>query len=404
MQLKTPISLPLNTNQPLGTSDQHHQEQQVSPVLAVLSSEHPTIEEQQYVEGQRFLGVKLQTPISLPLNTNKPLGTSDQHHQEQPVSPVTVVLSLAPKVTEVQQPASGQILQATDPLALALAQAPHQNAQPDSPAPDELDLEPSTTQQQKPVQQLDISDEVVLPLPLPSPNSPTELQQIREWHQQNLNLLLIHPTDVLEWYQKIYTACEEYLSENPSSFKTSYLIRDILFELQHKTDLDIIRAYMRLCPNPDKDIHILLLLKPNIPLIDEPFDEINALQDAPAELKPLYAQYKKLKINYPVEGALLLQAIQSLRIAKVMLSEPNSTISAKDIPSISQDPRYEALKRHRGFIKVLEAIEDFFRLIIGKITGQPEFEYNKRPCFFKTKSAQLVEDADLIIQSDLQPI
>ena len=161
---------------------------------------------------------------------------------------------------------------------------------------------------------------------------------------------------------------------------------------------------MRLCPVPEIDLNKLLSFKPDLPLVGEPFDEITELQDAPAELQPLYAQYRKLKKEHPIEGELLLQAIHSLHMAKIFIATPHSNISATQLPSLSRDPRYEPLKRHRGFFKVWEAIEDFCRMLIGKIMGQAEFEYTKRPCFFRTKSAQLVEEADLIIQKDLLTI
>lgn len=239
---------------------------------------------------------------------------------------------------------------------------------------------------------------------IPLTKQQIESQKRHSWHQQNLRLLQKQPSDVQEWYQNTYIACNDYLITNPASFKPSYLLRDILFELEHKLDLNIIRAYMRLCPNPAKDINNLLSLKPDLPLVHAPFDEKKELQDAPSELKPLYAQYIKLKQTYPVESELILQAIRSVRTVKLFMSMQNAKISTAHFPSLSQDPRFEPLQRHRGFFKIWEALEDFFRLIIGKVLGQAEYEFTKKPCFFKTKSAQLIEEADRMIQADLPPM
>ncbi len=257
--------------------------------------------------------------------------------------------------------------------------------------------------QRRSAEPLETKDDVGLKTNVSSSIIQSEFQKWQKCYQQSLPYLKCHPVEILQWYMDVYKAIEVNSNED-DSFQASHLMRDILFELQYKKDLDVIRAYMRLCPNPEKDLNRLLSLKPNLPLIDESSDEVTELQDTPTELKPLYAQYMKLKKDHPIEGKLLLQAIHSLRVAKIFIDMPNSDISIAQIPSLSEDPRYELLKRHRGFFKVWEAVEDFCRMLIGKIKGQAEFEYSKRPCFFRTKSAQLIEEADLMIQKDLLPI
>jgi hypothetical protein len=243
-------------------------------------------------------------------------------------------------------------------------------------------------------------DAIARTVVIPPPN---ESQKRQHWYQRSLAVLKHQPIEIQQWCMDVYKAVETYSTED-NSYKESHLIRDILFELQFRKDLDVIKAYMRLCPVPEKDLNKLLLLKPDLPLVGEPFDETIELQATPAELKPLYAQYRKLKNEHPIEGELLLQAIHSLHMAKIFIATPHSNISGTQIPSLSKDPRYEPLNRHRGFFKVWEAIEDFCRMLIGKIMGQAEFEYSKRPCFFRTKSTQLVEEADLRIQRDLLTI
>ncbi|CEG58831.1 hypothetical protein [Legionella fallonii] len=232
----------------------------------------------------------------------------------------------------------------------------------------------------------------------------TQLQQLEEYHQQITCLLSNHPSEVQEWYLNTGKALAAYLIKHPSSYKPSHVLRDILFDLQHSPNINIIQAYIRLCPLPEKDLDKLLSIKPNVPLVDEALDEENETELVPEQFKSLYTQYLRLKKDFPFEGKLLLQAIQSLRMAKALKETISPPLSIEQMPSLSLDPRYEPLKRHRGFLKIWEVIEDLYRWIVGKITGQAEHEYSKKPCFFKTKTAQLLEEADLLMQKDPPPI
>ncbi len=232
----------------------------------------------------------------------------------------------------------------------------------------------------------------------------SEIQKLEDYHQQISHLLTNCSVEIQQWYLETSKALGAYLIRHPSSYKPSYLLRDILFELLHSPDLNTIQAYMRLCPHAENDLEKLLAIKPNLPQVDEPFDEENVINDAPEQFKLLYEQYLKLRESHPLEGKLLLQAIQSLRMAKVFKDTPNSSLSIEHVPSLALDPRYEPLKRHRGFLRIWEAIEDLYRWIVGIIVGQAEHEYSKRPCFFKTRTAQLLEEADLMVQKDLPSV
>lgn len=225
---------------------------------------------------------------------------------------------------------------------------------------------------------------------------------IQKWHKENLGYLSKCPEDIQHWYKEVHGATKSLLEDESYCYKVSHLIRDILFELEHKKDHDVIRAYMRLCPNPAQDINKLLALKPSLLITDDSYDESNELMDCPVELKQHYEHYNKLKKDYPIEAELFLQAVRSVHMVKLYANLPNHKITMDQIPSLSTDPRYEPLKRHRGFLKVWEFLEDLCRLIIGKIKGQPEYEYEKRPCFFNTKSNKLIKEADCLIQ-DLLP-
>ncbi|MCL9683803.1 hypothetical protein [Legionella maioricensis] len=317
--------------------------------------------------------------------------------------PIKQLMSSDKIVSLLQQPLSAKEVH-DEPLVSIAPVLKSKQAPPlikDSPE-EQLSSLPPHSQREK-VEPLESADDMTLTLAMPSPTISNESQQRQNWYQQSLISLKYHPIDIQQWCMNVFNAVEKYTKED-DSYKASHLIRDISFELRFKKDLDVIKSYMRRCPVPEKDLNQLLALKPALPLSDEPFNDATDLLDVPLALRPLYEQCMRLKKEHPIEGELLLQALHSLRMAKILIDTPHSNISVTQVPFLSVDPRYEPLKRHRGFFKVWEAIEDFFRMLIGKIMGQAEFEYTKRPCFFRTKSARMIEEADLLIQKDLLPI
>ncbi|WP_298627593.1 hypothetical protein [uncultured Legionella sp.] len=223
-----------------------------------------------------------------------------------------------------------------------------------------------------------------------------------KWQSEIKGYILKREVDIQLWYKAVHAALQHPLTIESSCYKAAHLIRDILFELEHHNHNDVIRAYMRLCPDPARDIHKLLALKPSLLIIETLVDSDILLIDCPEQLKKYYRHYNKLKSAYPVEAELFIQAIQSLHIIQLYMELPEHDISTEQVPSLTNDPRYEPLKRHRGFLQLWELLEDLCRLVIGKITGQHEYEYVKRPCFFNTKSNQLLQEADTLIE-DLRP-
>lgn len=349
-------------------------EQHLSPSAVVLTPTQPLIaEEVKHAPTDRF---------SAPVSLTSPVHTLQKLGDKIPPANAVTLMSTQVLVTEEVHPIQ---LDLSAPVSPKVQKSP-------------------THIEQNPIEAPQSCDAINLTQTMPFTTKQTEYPKPHHWHLQIMSLLEQHPPAVKEWYQNIYISCEAYLMKNPTCFKPTYLIRDILFELQKKNDIDIINAYIRLSPNPEIDIRNLLSFKPNLPLTDQSIDEKTDLEEVPSELKPLYVQYIKLRKNHPIEGELLLQAIQSLHMAKHAMILSDSNISSVQVPSLSKDPRYDPLKRHRGFFKIWEAIEDLYRLIIGKIKGLQEHEYTKKHCFFRTKSAQLFEEADLVIQKDLQPI
>jgi hypothetical protein len=235
-----------------------------------------------------------------------------------------------------------------------------------------------------------------------SPKHQNLLNTIK-WHHEILGYLNKFPADIQNWYTEVYNKVRKELNSELYCYKAAHIVRDFLFEIEHKDNTDVIRAYMRLCSQPAQDIGPLLALKPSLLITDEPYNETDIMMDCPKELKKHYEHYATLKKEHPIEAELFLQAVRSVHMVQLYAKLPNRTITAEQIPSLATDPRYEPLKRHRGFIKVWEFLEDLCRLILGKIQNQPEYEYSKRPCLFNTKSHRLIKEADELIH-DLLPL
>ncbi|HAU0921447.1 TPA: interaptin [Legionella pneumophila] len=235
--------------------------------------------------------------------------------------------------------------------------------------------------------------------PLP-PSSILLKQKLDSFHVQNMEYIKQHSEEIQLWYKGLYDAAQSSCVNEALGLKALHLLKDILFELKNQNDLSVLLAYKRMCPNPLQDIQNILRLKPALPIVDESIDEEQQLKNWPEELQKFHQQYVKLKKEHPLEAELFIQAIHSLISIKHLMELPDAKTSNREaMPLITQDPRYEPLKRHRGFIRAWEYIEDFFRMLIGKLTGQDEYEYSKRPCFFKTRSHRLLEEVDTILHS-----
>lgn len=217
--------------------------------------------------------------------------------------------------------------------------------------------------------------------------------QLANWHRANIDALQKYSPELQSWYQELYARAESALMQTPYSQKYSHLIRDIFFELQIKKELYVIESYQSLCPTPQDDCTALLALKPEYVISEHFADELEKEQ-LPLPLMKLNNQYKQLKRKHPVAAELLLQTLQNLYCTwKKAKSSPTSSPR----PSLMDDPRYDVLKRQRGFLKIVQAIEDFYHWLEGKCLGQAEYEYRQKPSFFKTHSEVLVNEAELFV-------
>ncbi|CAM2753854.1 hypothetical protein [Legionella worsleiensis] len=223
---------------------------------------------------------------------------------------------------------------------------------------------------------------------------------IAKCHKEIKYYLQTHPEHMQKWYDAVYLQVKKLFCDELYSYKAAHIVRDILFELEHQHSLDVLDAYIRLCPDPEQDIRPLLALKPSLLIRDDSyFDETDILYDSPEQLKRLYQHYDVLNKKHPVEAELFLQAIRSVHIMLLYSKQTDQKLSAQQIPLFTADPRYEPLKRHRGFFRLWELLEDLYNLIWGKIHNLPEYKYCNQPCFFKTKSHQLIEEADELLQN-----
>lgn len=216
-------------------------------------------------------------------------------------------------------------------------------------------------------------------------------------HTKIVPLLTLYPSYIHDWYNSLYKAIiESSQYKDPLGVnRISYLLRDILFELEQKNDMEVLEAYMRLCPSPESDLGKLLSLKPAVPFMNDPFNELTDLDHRHEKIKEYYLQYIRLKKFYPVDAELYLHCLQILHLA----SHLTSSLRRDSMPQITQDPRYSPLRRHRGILYFWELFEDLIRTAIGKLRGLPAHQYTHMPCFFKPHSMVLLEELETQIQA-----
>ena len=242
------------------------------------------------------------------------------------------------------------------------------------------------------------SNQTIVEIPVEAPDCEIKTIQFMcsNTHNSISNIISIYPENMQQWYHDVYTLIKVN-NDKHSLIQSSHFLNDFLFELQKPRSDYIIEHYIKLCPEPHKGLKRLLALKPDFIVSDAQITPSNC----PRELHHLYKQYNTLKIGSPLEANLLMQVIQTLNSLYLIRKQThNSGPDSSDfLRSFHHDPRFNPLKRHRGFFKIWEAIEDFFRLIIGKFTKIPEHEYRKRPGFFRTRSDKMLEEAGLFLKS-----
>jgi hypothetical protein len=240
-------------------------------------------------------------------------------------------------------------------------------------------------------------EEIVVTPEVEDPNS----HLLSYYHNLNLSLISHHSTEVQRWYSSLYGAIEKASLDAKQNLKAIHLLKDILFEFQFKQDMNTINSYMRICPTPEEDFFALLKFKPAVAITESETDEEYIFDNCPKELQKFQDQFIHLKVSFPVEAKLFLQAMHSFILIRESIDQSKAKINPSNIPKLSEDPRFEPLKRHRGFIKVWEFFEDIFNWIVGNITQKVEHEYTNRPCFFRTRSSKLLDEADAITQTML---
>ena len=226
------------------------------------------------------------------------------------------------------------------------------------------------------------SEELSTEVPPMAPNYRDELEQLHYWHQKNMLALNQYSKEVKNWYLKLFNTSEQAIQNSIHCYKYVQLMRDVAFAFAHK--LDTISCYQRMCPQPQEQCDVLLALKPNVPIArGELFDSTGQL---PRHFHAALQHYRHLKVRHPLEAELLAQALHSL----LYVYQSQEQTVKTNLRYITDDPKYDLLKRHRGFLKVWQLVEDIINFIMGIIKGKAEQEQHK-PCFFKTRSLQLLE-------------
>jgi hypothetical protein len=245
------------------------------------------------------------------------------------------------------------------------------------------------------------------PLPIPQSIAPSlpilgendsgpnanELRRLQQWNILNSEQIKFCSPEIQQWYNELYALAERAAQQTPYCYQYSHLINDINLNFQRKANPYLLDEYRKICPKPNLDVSILLKLKPNVAVQEQSFEESSLMNELNPQLKKLFSHYQYLKAKHPIEAQLLLQATYSAHCV-IDCVQKSKVIEA---PTITSDPYYAPLKRHRGILKIWELIEDFFNLVVGKLVGKPVYEYSQRPCFFKTQSSRLLCEADLLI-------
>ncbi|KTD64734.1 hypothetical protein [Legionella spiritensis] len=201
------------------------------------------------------------------------------------------------------------------------------------------------------------------------------------------------PPDWYRWYRRLYEVLINQDGDEKLKLQSIQLLRDIHFELQHpdaSAPYAVLQRYRQLCPDPERDCDTLLALKPALPINP---DDLSPLKNEKLQeqLQRLQRQQGKMADNHPREAALLKQATDNLHQIALQIEDGSPEDLPENFINNLNDPRYESLQRHRGFLKIVEWLAEFCTSILGLIRRQPEENYRHRFFFVPTHTTQLLE-------------
>lgn len=227
------------------------------------------------------------------------------------------------------------------------------------------------------------------------PASPENSYQepLDSWDESISKLLYQIPIDLKQWYQHLFLALQEQANDDKSFLQIIQLLRDIHFELkfpEKKGKFSVLRAYQQLCPNPDKDCSSLIAMKLPLPLIPS---ELNRVKCKKLDnlLGNLYVQQQLKQQQYPREALLLEQATTNLHQLANLADSSQASEMTSNLQASMTDPRYDSLKRHRGFLKIMEWLAEFCTSFFHLDKQNPKDSYRHRFFFIATHSSQLLE-------------
>ncbi|KTC76876.1 hypothetical protein [Legionella brunensis] len=202
------------------------------------------------------------------------------------------------------------------------------------------------------------------------------------------------PLPLQEWYQQLFIALQTHVRDEMRYNQACQLLRDIYFELNTtgtSAKYTVLSSYQTLCPNPHNSWQILTNLKPSFPIGKEQLAEVKhqTLRDG---LNALYQQQKILAMNYPREGELLRQAIYNLHQGCLLFESNPNHPALKNLKSSMDDPRYEALQKHRGFYKICEWLAQLCTTLLAFIRKNQDTHYRQLFFFKPTQTAKLLDN------------
>lgn len=213
----------------------------------------------------------------------------------------------------------------------------------------------------------------------------------KPWTDKINGLLHKLPDDLQTWYLQLSEALESKRLSKNDELRAVQLLRDIYFECKHNQDRSqkVLYEYRLISENLSNILPLKPALKPGKEMLPDIMDS-----KLKKTIETLYEKSKKLQSIYPVEAKLLYQATQSMHHAALEAEKPHSEASKDYSFSLLDDPRYNPLKKHRGFLKLWESIERFFSHLISKNKEAPEQQARESFCFFTTRTVKLIKKAE----------
>ncbi|MFC3908926.1 hypothetical protein ACFORL_07535 [Legionella dresdenensis] len=215
------------------------------------------------------------------------------------------------------------------------------------------------------------------------------LAYLETMHKKTVARIVAQFPGYKNWYEQLHTVLKQQIADTGLYYQTCQLLNDIFFELQYPADkhYSVLKKYRKLCPLPAQNWHVLIALKPVLPVTDMEMIETTPGRQLTRKFARLYEHHENLLKKHPREAKLLEELI--IRLKGLTLGRAGN----EPLPDLLADPRYECLLRHRGFGRLSQWLAEIFTDIKGLFFKQPENGYRKHFFFSPTRTEILLAEA-----------